>query len=149
MEQGEIEAMLKHTALPLLTAILLASFCHAHQSSVEDQHTKGLLNGRFWNDFGNYQAKLFFVLGYCEGATGAASFLRCPKQLEFGEIVKGIDKFYQEPENLRLPFIVSIQILRMKVEGAKATEIDAAISKAKEQADQPDLTPVPRPPLDE
>jgi hypothetical protein len=73
VEQGGIEIMLKHTALPLLTAILVVSFCHAQQSSIEDEHTKGLLNGRFWNDFGNAQAKLFFVLGYCEGAASAPS----------------------------------------------------------------------------
>jgi hypothetical protein len=128
------------------------SFCHAQQSSIEDERTKGLLNGRFWNRFGDLGgngSKLFFVIGYCEGAASAPSDIRCPKQLEFGEILKGIDKFYQEPENLRLPFIVAVQILRMKVEGAKAFEIEAAISYAKEQADKPNPPAAPRPPLDD
>ena len=41
--------------------------------------------------------KLAFLRGFCEAAVGA---IACPKQAQYGEIMKGIDRFYQEPETL-------------------------------------------------
>jgi hypothetical protein len=119
--------MLKWTAVPLL--LLSATFCQA--VDISDQRTNGLLNGRFWNGIDD-SGKLFFLIGYCEAAVDA---LRCPAQTEFGETIKGIDKFYQEPENLRLTFISAMRIFTRKVEGAKPTEIEALMDLARKYAD--------------
>jgi hypothetical protein len=51
--------------------------------------------------------------------------------------VRGIDRFYQEPENLRLPFMAAVKIFAMKVTGAKATEIEAFMDRVRKDADAP------------
>jgi hypothetical protein len=141
--QAHPEGMLKRATLLLLAAALLATFCHAQKSSTDDQKTNGLLNGRFWTVLGD-SSKLVFVLGYCEAAVGLA--VPCPSQSEFGEIVKGIDRFYQEPENLRLPFMTAQRVFAMKVAGASATEIEAVMNAAREYAErpQPKIPPPPK-----
>ena len=48
------------------------------------------------------------------------------------------DKFYDEPENLRLPIFLAMRVFAMKVAGAKATEIEAVMNAAREYADKPD-----------
>jgi hypothetical protein len=122
--------MLKCSAILLL---LGASVAPAQKSDIDDHRTGDLLNGRFWmilkpND------KLVFVLGYCEAAAGAYA---CPTQSEFVEIVKGVDRFYQEPENLRIPFVTAERVFAMKVAGATTTEIEAIMNLARKNADIP------------
>jgi hypothetical protein len=70
----------------------------------------------------------------------------CPKQSNYGEVLKGIDRFYQEPENMRLPIFVALQVFALKVAGAKATEIEAVMNTAREFADQPLPKVAPSPP---
>lgn len=119
-------AMLKSTALLTLLMIVLATSCYA--ADISDQRSNGSLNGRFWTHL-NQHEKLTFVLGYCEGAP------ICPPQPTFSDIVKGIDRFYQEPENLRLTFASALRIFSLKVAGAKMSEIEAAMSLARQFAD--------------
>jgi hypothetical protein len=133
---------------------VVAPFGHAQQANMENLKTKGLINGRFWTLWKHAldvappekkQAaserddnwKTAFLFGYCE----AAVTLPCPPQLQFDEIIKGIDKFYQEPENLRFPFVLALRVLVLKVTGAKATEIDAAMAAARDWVDKPEQAP--------
>lgn len=126
--------MLKRATLALLAAALLDTVCRAQTVDIADERTNERLNGRFWSrlpeEF-NHHYKLYFVLGYCESG-------ECPVQPNYGEIVKGIDKFYDEPENLRLPIFLAMRVFAMKVAGAKATEIEAVMNAAREYADKPD-----------
>ncbi len=134
--------MLRRSTSFLLAAALIGAICRA-QDAPADQKTRGNLNGRFWSRMDD-TLKLAFLLGFCEAATGTFA---CPKQLEFGEITQGIDRFYQEPENLRLPILAAMRVLAMKVEGARATEIDGVMNAAREYADKPEpkvpLSPPP------
>jgi hypothetical protein len=120
-----------------ITVLLLGSMvglASAQKADTNDEtRTRGLVNGRFWTIL-HYDTKLFFIIGFCEGAASADV---CPPQSEFGEIVKGIDRLYQEPENLRLPFVDAARIFAMKVTGATATQIEAVMDRARKYADTP------------
>jgi hypothetical protein len=72
---------------------------------------------------------------------------RFPPVPEFGEIIKGIDRFYQEPENLRVVLFSATKVFAMKVEGATATEIEAAMDRARNYANNPQPKAPPIPPL--
>jgi hypothetical protein len=122
--------MFKWTAR-LLFLIVSLTFCYA--ADITDQRTNGQLNGRFWTTLTNNE-KLFFVLGYCELRPPP---WECPSKTEFGDIVKGIDRFYQEPENLRLPVIFAADIFKLKVAGAKTSEIEAVMEEARKFSDKP------------
>lgn len=70
-------------------------------------------------------------MGFCAAATGS---LACPTQAEFGEIEKAIDRFYQGPENLRLPIAVAVQVFTRRLEGMSDATIQAFLESARKQA---------------
>ena len=41
---------------------------------------------------------------------------------------KGLDRFYQEPENLRFPISAALRIFAMRVEGKSQAQIDSMLS---------------------
>lgn len=123
--------MSKSTAIALLLVGSLATSCYA--ADVNNERTNGHFNGRFWTGLSD-TSKTMFVLGYCD----AAGTSDCPKQPTFGDIVKGIDRFYQEPENLRLAIMSAIHVFALKVTGAKASDIEDAMHFARLFADSAD-----------
>ena len=46
----------------------------------------------------------------------------------FGDIVKGVDRFYQEPENLTFPVNYALEIFTLKVNGSTQAEIEKKIA---------------------
>jgi hypothetical protein len=97
---------------------------------VSDSQTEGQPNGRFWNQI-PADAKFGFVVGFCAAATGVLS---CPAEAQFGEIEKAIDRFYQEPENLRLPVAVAIQTFARRLSGMSEANIQAFLESARKEA---------------
>lgn len=97
---------------------------------VLDSTTEGQPNGRFWNSI-PADAQFGFVIGYCAAATGT---LRCPTEAEFGEIEKAVTRFYQDPENLRLPIAVAVQVFTRRLEGLSESTIQAFLESARKQA---------------
>jgi len=47
-----------------------------------------------------------------------------PSTMTFGEIIKGLDRFYEEPENLILPVIDGLELFTLKANGVTQEAID-------------------------
>lgn len=130
----------KLVGLRLLTKTLLLGLCvcalcfaqrdDAADQLVRDSQTEGQPNGRFWSHI-SADTKSGFVIGYCAAATGN---LACPDQAEFGEIEKAIDRFYEDPENLRLPIAVAEQVFTRRLAGMSDATIQAFLENARKRA---------------
>jgi hypothetical protein len=103
--------------------------------------SKDLHNGRFWRALNETQ-KIFYISGYREGISiglraantkpeTAQTYL--PFNLPNGDIVKGVDKFYSKPENLRFPIKEALSIFSAKVNGASEELIDQAMDLLRKQ----------------
>jgi hypothetical protein len=53
--------------------------------------------------------------------------------MAFVEIVKGLDRFYDEPENLILPVSRGLEIFAMRVNGATQAAIDTKLAAYRER----------------
>jgi hypothetical protein len=118
-----------------LLGLCICTLCFAQRDDaterrILDSQTDGQPNGRFWN-YISADAKFGFVIGYCAAATGP---LKCPTEAEFGEIEKATDRFYQDPENLRLPIAVSVQVFARRLEGMSEATIRIFLESARKQA---------------
>jgi hypothetical protein len=51
-----------------------------------------------------------------------------PSTVTFGEIAKGLDHFYEEPENLILPLIDGLELFAQKVNGAAPEAITTTVA---------------------
>jgi len=120
------------TIKTLLLGLCICALCFAQGDSqrVRDSQTDGQPNGRFWNSI-SADARFGFVIGYCAAATGT---LKCPTEAQFGEIEKAVDRFYQDPENLRLPIAVAVQVFARRLEGMSEATIQAFLENARKQA---------------
>jgi len=132
--------------LPLIVAVC------APQTWSELNTTLGKANGRYWQSLST-TSKLDFLVGFGEGYSAAAPSgipwdLRqmvgeakvaaatkaleasrslkwyFPEKLSYGEVVKGVDRFYEDPENIRLPITDALEIFTRKVNGATQAELD-------------------------
>ena len=136
----------------LMLVLLLTAVSGAGQIS-ETQRTQGRLNGRYWESLAE-QAKIDFVVGYAEGVRsaqvtpfGALAFANCklddegnrflrntlqllfPQSTIYGDILKGLDRLYAEPENLPLPISSALRVLTMKFRSDKSEDIDAELRR--------------------
>jgi hypothetical protein len=71
----------------------------------------GGVNGRFWHTLSS-TSKLYFLYGFDE-AMGLAKPYDDKlyfANVSYGDIVKGLDRFYQEPENLMFPISYALRI---------------------------------------
>ncbi len=103
---------------------------------------KNWVNGRSWNKL-EYPGKLGYVCGLFDGATLFFSMadnmksikrevlhsvytgLSIPSSMTVGDVVKGMDEFYLDPENVPLPAICAYMHFVYKARG----DNDEAISK--------------------
>ena len=123
------------TIKAILLGLCVCALCFAQGNDsadqrVRDSQTDGQLNGRFWTAI-PADAKTGFVMGYCAAATGDLS---CPSEAQYGDIQKAIDRFYQEPENLRLPVAVAIQVFARRLRGMSEQTIQAFLEDARKYA---------------
>src|SRR5271157_2373295 len=108
--------MMRKSVILFALAVILP--CFAQAPDVE--RTNGGANGRFWANLSS-TSKLFFIVGFDEGIGIAAPFSEqkyFAKGTPYGDVVKGLDRFYQEPENLMIPISDSLVIFQLKVNGA-------------------------------
>lgn len=54
-------------------------------------------------------------------------------KVPFGDITKGLDRFYQEPENLMFPICDALRIFKIKVVGATQAEVEAKIASIRRE----------------
>ena len=84
-----------------------------------------LLNGRSWNRTSD-SGKINFVLGYVEAieALGDNDAMTTVPNVQIKEIVKALDGFYTEPENLPFRIVDAIYIFAAKSAGLRQSEIE-------------------------
>jgi hypothetical protein len=116
-----------------LLLVLLTLPCLAESDS---DKTGGVVNGRFWQHL-EPMAKIAFIIGLQEGiGIGAATTADGDKSIKtyfekaanYGEIIAGVDRLYQEPENAALPVFWVLEVFTMKVRGASQGEIDTKLA---------------------
>jgi len=120
----------------LICALALAGSLRAQDQKLASITTIGLSNGRFWM-FMDDRQRTCYLVGYqdhkivfgdlpvpaCDACAGEKEKDWWPT-LTVGEILKGLDNFYGEPENLSLPIRFALRILAMKVAGKPQPEIE-------------------------
>lgn len=110
-------------------------------------YSAGLLNGRYWTSL-NETVKTFYLAGYRDGlVVGAGTTTlaepgeilerlgraRFPVTLVISDVVKGVDKFFSEPENLRFPIVDAVGLFARKAAGASQGEIDLQMAGLRKQ----------------
>lgn len=123
MSNGTILSMKK-----LILALVLLSI-PAYSQGTDTDRTNGGVNGRFWMSLSE-TSRLFFLMGFDEAMGLANPFGEkeyFSKDAPYGDVVKGLTRFYEEPENLRFPVSDALQIFQMKVNGATQSEIEARL----------------------
>lgn len=130
----------------LIGCALLAAFSVSMAGQVPAaQLTQGSRNGRFWQAIGDTE-KLGLIEGYLEGAIQVIADWRISEELRtalvetysgsstIGEIVKGLDGFYAEPANARIPIRAAISLFRAKVNGISPAEFEKQVAVLRELA---------------
>jgi hypothetical protein len=131
------------------TIVALLSFWSVLGSAQEhpEWYSAGLLNGRYWTSL-DERAKAFYLAGYRDGVVvgvGSTSLAeageiwerlrreRFPVTLIISDVVKGIDKFFSEPGNVRFPIVDAVGIFARKAAGASQGEIDLQMAGLRKQ----------------
>jgi hypothetical protein len=76
---------------------------------------------------------MFFIVGYGEAIMAVGykhdelMFPMLPTT--FGDIERGLNRFYQEPENLIFPDSFALHFFTMKVNGASQSEVEAELKR--------------------
>ena len=139
---------MKKSALVLLLASLscVGQFPEVYQTS-------GQLNGRSWGSLDEH-SKTQFIVGYSEGITsslvtpyvalalGSSKLdekgnkllkdimqLLFPRGTPYGDVIKGLDRLFAEPENLPLPISSALKVLGMKFRSDKAEDVEAELRR--------------------
>jgi len=118
---------------PALILLALTLLSVAQEKPAIPPFTNGMCNGRHWQVFmdkGNY------LVGFLDGLRAARSPSRpyIPEPLSMVELVKAVDRFYQEPENLAIPVPEALRIVALKANGAPQSEIDSVSAAARRKA---------------
>ena len=146
--------MLKFIA-PLLVVISPCVAAGPAQAPTAPEYTDDLINGRYWSGMSEPE-KLRWLHGYTDGLRVAAALVEgepCitqvnrvfnlyPRQLSFGEIMKGTVHFYQDtPENAPVPVTAAVRYVTLKASGAPQSELDAFVADRR----KPSAAPVKKP----
>jgi len=84
-------------------------------------------NGRAWRNLSD-QMKLGYVIGFSE-ALGACDDEKLPCHLHFDEIVQGVSRIFDEPENTLLTIRMAIHALAMKSRGADPAAVEKELAE--------------------
>lgn len=135
----------------MITSLLAVVACAAQ--TPDAQKTNGKLNGRYWESMPE-TFKVGFIQGYSEAVTSlrvlpfvGIGFAHCklddegaknvrdvlqllfPEGIVYGEVMKGLDRLYAEPENLPLPIDSALKIVTMKFHNDRSEDIDAELRR--------------------
>jgi hypothetical protein len=123
----------------VLLLLLLTPLCTAQ--GIEKDLTSGFPNGRFWHRI-DRMGKLIYVMAFSDGiAAGPGTSDERVKAVEHymassnhGELIDGIDKLYEQPENAMLPIVWIMEVFSMKARGATPNEIGDRLASYRKHA---------------
>jgi hypothetical protein len=114
----------------------------------EQVHTDGQVNGRFWNG-ATMEGKMSFLMGFTGGLVHAKLIHEAvtvensyPFSMTNGEVGKALDRFYDTPENMKIPIGFALVICRQRLEGAPEAEIQEHILVFRRYSTTPVIAPV-------
>jgi hypothetical protein len=104
----------------------------AHSQSA---FTAGMSNGRLWLSLDS-NAKIVYLTGIKDILIATkpldeAEYL--PGRYSVAEIAKGVDQFYDSPENKLIPIVFGLRVCVMRFNGASQALIDAVLSGMRKQ----------------
>ena len=110
-----------------MSAVLLLWAAPIICAQAQDTNTTlGFANGQAWGRMSE-SMKLGFVVGFADGFGSAVAVStyddRFPSKSTNGEIVKALDKFYEEPANAAIPITGALQIFTAQVRGVPSDAI--------------------------
>jgi len=121
-------------------ALFLIALPSDTQTTEDRLHTAGLVNGRAWSRMDD-ASKSFYVAGSLDGITMACGSDQWKKlfasDLNVGDVVKSLNKFYEEPTNIAIPITGAMSIVKSKAEGASADSIEKATALFRQIAASP------------
>lgn len=129
----------------LVLLILFAVVCAGQPNTVAS--TAGMNNGYVWEK-GSQEEKYLYAQGIADGvvlhSVVVASKIKdaAPDQSLYAagfliaDIVQGIDAFYSDRTNMRVPILFSYLYVITKIKGASQQELDAMASRFRRQASQ-------------
>ncbi len=102
-------------------------------------------NGRLWNVL-NSGEKTIYVQAFIEGLSASGVERKIIDEYTasaatVGEAKRGIDQFYQKPENLALPIFFALRTFTDKVKGVPAADIDAKLAAVRKYYSSIVVTP--------
>jgi hypothetical protein len=133
----------------LVTLLVLSgTTCLAQQPVTENNTTGGMNNGYLWEK-GIPEVKQLYVSGIADGvflqsvvaasktgATNPPDASLYPKGVLIVDIVQGIDAFYSDRTNMKVPILFSYLYVLTKIRGASQQELDAMAARFRRQANQ-------------
>jgi hypothetical protein len=126
---------MRNAFLLTLTLTLLPCFGQVPSDDPTWQ-THGLCNGRAWQ-VATQGEKIYYTTGASEVLIVAARAEHpryFPQSLNAAEFTKAVDRFYQEPENLPIPIVKTLQLVTMKANGDDPGVIDKAVATERRAA---------------
>jgi hypothetical protein len=114
----------------LLFGVVFSSLAYSQSA-----FTSGMSNGRLWLSLDS-DAKTVYLTGIKDILIATkppdeAEYL--PGRYTVAEIAKGVDKFYDSPENTLIPVVFGLRVCVMKFNGASQALIDAVLSGMRKQ----------------
>jgi hypothetical protein len=129
-----------------LVLLTLSAVVCIGQSDI-DVKTAGMNNGCVWEN-GSHVEKSLYATGIADGvflhSVVAASKIKSatpdqslyPAGFLIADVVQGIDLFYSDRANMRVPILFSYLYVMTKIKGASQLELDAMASRFRREANQ-------------
>jgi hypothetical protein len=135
-------------AFTTLLLVISGANCLIAQQADTVTNTAGMNNGYLW-DKGSPEEKQLYVTGIADGiflqsvvaaskvgAANLADMPLYPKGFLITDIVQGIDVFYRDRTNMKVPILFSYLYVMTKIKGASQQELDAMAARFRRQASQ-------------
>jgi hypothetical protein len=127
--------------------VISGTTCLAQQPRIES-NTAGMNNGYLWDE-GSPGEKQVYVTGIADdvflqsvvpatkpGAANAPDASLYPNGFLITDIVQGIDAFYKDRTNMKVPIAFSYLYVMSKIKGASQQELDAMAARFRQRANQ-------------
>jgi len=120
---------------------LLLMDAPAVPAASDTEHTLGLTNGWLWVVTpATSWLKLGFVTGVCEALRYTQSkdyYLHCPLGSQTGEVVAGLNTFYEVPENRRVPVVWAMTVVALRIKKGDPQAGEDVVAILRKQAAEP------------
>jgi len=132
----------------LIALLVLSGTAGLAQQPVTESNTNGMNNGYLWGKASSAE-KQIYVTGIADGVVlqsiiaaskaggkNSPDASLYPKGFLFTDIVQGIDAFYGDRTNVKVPILFSYLYVMTKIKGASQQELDAMAARFRQQANQ-------------